>query len=722
MASLKRAVAGTANERPASAMPSAEPGRSRLGRLRVAASTPRAQTAGAALLYIAYALWVTWPVALHLDTRIYGAVPGDIAGAIAYSREVVEHGVFPFAPARLTDFDAPAGLPVQWVLNVTALPGTALLVGMAAVFGATAGHTLYTLAGYVASGLAMFLLARRVSGSASAALVAGFAFAFYPFAVNKGLGHLHFVHGWPLVLLVWRMLELAQVPGRRNALLAGAAIAFAMWFTPYYMLIAAVAACVLGVVVLVVGWSARRLRAAAAGLAVAAAVPVALVLALGVLSIASASAEVGRARSHPLSQLTAFSARAHEFLVPDRNNLLLDTGSYLSARLHSSNFSESSLYVGWTVILLAAAAAALAALDVRRLGRAALVRIRGSAALTGVLLAVCGVAFAAPPQLTVAGRLIPMPSWFIHHVSGTWRVYSRFVVLVILGLALLAALAIAAWSRSSPRRSAAVIGLLLPLVAVDLWARPPDAVTALSTPPMYEKLRSLGPGIVAEYPLLPAAVPDASAIFYQQAGGHPIFNGYAEGSRSESRKLELVDLGDRETAPDLAAWGVRWIVVRPAYGGGAPGAGYQRVYEGPDGSIYRVTAEPARTGVDAITDSFSPIEGVANEHHRWLSYDEGRLYVWGDCDPCRGQLRFDSSSQNRARELTVLDGGGRVLHRQSIPPTPVTVRVPLEFRRSTELLLRIDPPGEPVAVPGSTDTRQLGIIVAEPRFTLGDGD
>lgn len=299
------------------------PHRARPGPARIAGAlwVPWVQVALAAALYLAYALVVTWPVVLGLDSRLFGAVPGDLSGAIAHAREVVEQRIFPFAPATLSDFNAPHGQPEPWVLNIATLPGTALLYGMSYVFGATAGHTLFMLCGYVASGTAMFLLARRVTGSAAAALVAGFAFAFYPFAVNKGLGHLHFVHGWPLVIVAWRMLELAQRPAPRNGLYAGVAIAGAMWFTPYYVLIGAVAATALGVAVLVAAWARRQLRAAVAPLAIAAAVPFALMAALGLLSVVASDSESGRPRSQPLDQLTTFSARLHEFLVPDRNNL-----------------------------------------------------------------------------------------------------------------------------------------------------------------------------------------------------------------------------------------------------------------------------------------------------------------------------------------------------------------------------------------------------------------
>src|SRR5688500_14005909 len=102
----------------------------RLGALR---ASPRAQTVAAMLLYAAYALFVTWPLALDLDGSIFGGVGGDLTGTIAHVREQVEERIFPFAPGTLHDFDAPFGEPEQWVFNIVSLPSTALMVGLAHV-------------------------------------------------------------------------------------------------------------------------------------------------------------------------------------------------------------------------------------------------------------------------------------------------------------------------------------------------------------------------------------------------------------------------------------------------------------------------------------------------------------------------------------------------------------------------------------------------------------
>lgn len=678
------------------------------------------QVLAATLLYAAYSVAVTWPVVTDLDGSIFGALPGDLTGAIAHTREVVEERLFPFAPATLTDFNAPDGLEEQWVLNLATLPGTGMLYGMSFVFGAIAGHTLFTLLGYTLSGAAMFVLARRVTGSAPAALVAGFAFAFHPFAIAKGEGHLHFVHGWPIVLMLWRMLEVVEAPTRRNGLWAGAATALAMWFTPYYVLIAGVGFAAAALVALLLGWSRGTLGAHVRSIAWASAVVVALVASLGALQLLAGGGEAGGLRTQSLSELTVYSARLHEFVVPDRDNLLVETGPFLEARLHGSNFSENSLYLGLSVLALALVAAGALAGGLRRSWRAALADRIGAGTAMGGVIALVAVAFSAPPQITVGGTLVPAPAWFVYQLTSTWRVYSRFVVLVMAGVALLAAVGVARLLvRRSPRAAGAITALLLVVVAVDLWARPKGVVTTPGVPAVYTALREQPPGGVAEYPIQPGSLPDATAIWFQQAHGKPILNGFPAGTDDESRKIELNELADRETAGDLAAFGMRYVLVRSNYQGGRPGRGFQRIHTGPEGEAFRITAAPSTAGVDALGAEWGLPEGAPNGRFRWMGYDGARILVWCDQGLCDGELSFETTSWAEPRDLEIRDSGGKVVHRQRIGIESTQVRVPLRFERGIELAFHTTPdPAQVPIAPGSTETRPLGISLVEPRFAL----
>ena len=78
----------------------------------------------------------------------------------------------------------------------------ALAIPLEPVFGLIATYNLFVLATIVTSALAMFLLARSLTGSAGAAFVAGFLFAFSPY---------HQVHAPHLNLLSLQFLPLVTI-------------------------------------------------------------------------------------------------------------------------------------------------------------------------------------------------------------------------------------------------------------------------------------------------------------------------------------------------------------------------------------------------------------------------------------------------------------------------------------------------------------------------------
>lgn len=656
---------------------------------------------------LAYALLTTWPVVLDLDSSMFGAVPGDLSGAVAHAREVVEQRIFPFAPATIHDFNAPQGLAEPWVLNIATAPGTALLYSLSYVAGALPGHTLFTIFGYVASGISMFSLARSVSKSTAGGVVAGFAFAFYPFAVNKGLGHLHFVHGWVLVVPVWRAWRMVASPTPRNGLWFGLSVALALWFTPYFILMGAVLAAACGVVVLVLGWRTQRTPTVTA-LAISVA-PVVLLagLLLTLQTVAAAEGAAG-ARTHVLDELVVFSARPHEYVVPDRNNVLVGnlTEPFLVERLHGSNFSENSIYVGLSVLALAAIGLAVA---LRHGGRT---RQEGTGATLGAAVVVAGFLFSLPPEVDLAGLTVPMPSFFVFKVTSTWRVYSRFVMLVMLGLSVLASLGVARLLRTlTGRGRTAAVAALLALVLLDLSARPPGAVTTPPVPGPYRTLAAQPSGNVAVYPIEPAEIPNASPIWYHHIHDHPVINGYASGTLDESRKLELADLADDDTAPALRHFGVRYVVVHPGYALGPPGPDFELLDADGALSLYRVRPGGPASGVDAGS-GFGPVEGQANQQQRWMYDAEGLLVAWSDCGRCSGTLAFATSSAGVERTIE-LRVDGTVVHSQTIGTAPTLVTVPLEVRGGeVSVEVEISPP--PAIVGG--DPRELGVLISEPTF------
>ena len=640
-------------------------------------------------LYALGAVVVTWPLVLHLDSSWFLSPDrpvGDYTSVIAHTRELVEGGYNPFAPGRVEAFNTPNGTPILWVINIAQFVSTIVLYALALVFGATAGVGLFVLGGFAFSALAMFLLVRKLTGNAWVALIAGWAFGFYPFIVANGEHPLH-MHGWPLVLLAWRMLELREVPTVRNGLLAGAATVIAMAWTPYYILLGgvayvAVAATTLGLAAL--RGSARRhlVPQVAAG-----AVVLGFLVVVRALAVVDADA-AATATSSNLEDLFLLSARPLMFLLPPEGQPV--AGGWGGDQIASRGWggAEKQLYVGWTVVLLAAAGAAFAVA-----GRTS-ARLRGLS-VVAIAVVLLGAAFAGPPQVGIAGQLVPLPPYFVHEIVPSWRLYSRFVIVVMLGLVLLAAFGLARLSQI-PRWGPVVLALAAVLVPLDLWARHDDRVRRVTEPSIYATLRAQQDDkAVAEYPISPTyAAEDYDDLYRARFHDRPLLNGWPPRSDEESRALDLVPLEDPNTAGQLSLRGVGYVVLRnrrptaPAIlPSGEPGRGFELIDRDGFGRLYRVRAD--RPFVQTGTGFGAP-EGAPGDRVRWMYQPASSFVLHGRCS--RGCVfSFRSESFKQPRVVTVRDADGRRLARKRVEPSGTRVRVPVRFDEQLPVTITTDP-------------------------------
>ncbi|MBV9820230.1 MAG: hypothetical protein JOZ07_18015 [Solirubrobacterales bacterium] len=553
----------------------------------------------AGLAYAAIAIFQTWPLATDPGGLLAGSrLFGDLAGGTAQFWYLIAHHVSPFAPATLHGLNAPEGLQQSWTQNWASLPSTGLLYALSLLFGAMAAGAVFLWLSFVLSGLSMFLLTRRLFASPRAAFLAGFVFAFSPFAIRQIGIHDVYSSGWVLVLGVWRMLELLQRRSRCNAVLGGAAMAFAMWWTPYFILFAGLAFATLAMIL--IARAPRRRRGRSLRLAALAGLPIA-----GLLAGFAALVELGGdsptgIQAHSIHEPLVYGARVREWLLPDRHNLIFGglTRPIFETHMHGSNSGETSIYVGGSVLALAIVGAILGWRRAHGGAHHAPDEARIRAVACGWLLAIVGAIFSLPPLIHVFGVTVVTPTLTVFLMSSTWRVYSRLVELIELGLCLPLAYALA-WLLDRHHRAArvAAFAALGTVLVLDLWARLPVRAVPVALPPAYTWLKDHPGGIVADYPLQPAVYPDYRPLLRAVQDGHPSFQGYWPGSPTEALKLRLSDVGAARTAARLAALDVRYIVV---HGGGAGASqeqlarrGYRLRFASAQASVYEVGAAPA---------------------------------------------------------------------------------------------------------------------------------
>lgn len=680
--------------------------------LRVVRRGWAVEAAGVVVGYLVAALAVTWPLVRNLDGRIYG-YPGDSTGTIAFLWLLAEKtGYHVIGSTEMTLTGAPFGWEYANALNIQWAAVVFPAVLLTEIVGEIVAYNVAVLAGLVLSSCAMYLLVRRLGASALVAAWSGLVFLLFPWHLEKAQGHATLVHLEAFPLLVLAVLAWHRQPSLVRALLIGAATLLAWLISGYFGVIAFVAAAVL-----LLAATLLRTPRPWKPLALAAAITTAVPLAIGLLSLLGASGE-GVSGERGVGELSTYGARTFEYVIPSYRNPVFgdDVDDWLGARLHGSNFSETSLYLGWLTLALAVGFVIWAA---RR--RTALSPAMRFAAVALPVLVVVGFVFSLPSPLSQTE--IPAPSQALWELLPQFRVPSRFVVLVMAALVPLAALGL----EQLRRRVGGLGGVALVLAAfvfsgLELWV---DADTSEidRTPAYYQAVRRAPEGILAEYPLTKSDQgANSEYLFWQRKHGRPIVNSAAGGTFAEQVGQALIDPVSPETPSSLAALGVTAVVVRPntyAFSGTREGprelgSGYRLSMRDPSGtSVWRVVAAPA-PAIATFEEGFSHAESpVGQPTSRWMIASEAEVdvYAWR---PGVYLARFLVASYGRPRIVRL--AGANTFELIQVNATR-TVTIPVRLPKGRSMIRLSARPG-PEPVP---DGREVTVYVSNWRFLPPDG-
>ncbi len=390
----------------------------------------------------------------------------------------------------------------------------------------------FVLGGYGAFLLALYALGRAGSNADyGAAFVAGLIYAFSPFHFAHLLGHMQVISiEWLPFFTLAFLLAVDRASDGRRWLLQGtvagvflAVIGLCNWYYLFYSMIFALIA---------LAWKYALYRRAEA-------------LAAGVFSLF-----VGMLILSPVLVPMVLESLRYRFMVPDPAQSIRFSADLLAfftpnefhpiwgrtvlrwANAHfTASLSEHMVFAGYTVLALAA----IGLTKVRKSRRA-----RSESAFWGVITLTFFV-FALGPVLHVAGRTkllpgggrIPLPYALVYRlpIVRISRSVSRFDVMVMLGLAVLAAMGLVYLARSLSRRgwlyAVASALILFEFLPVPYPVSPPD------TPSWYFKLAS-EPGDFAVLNL-PMSFDRPGYLLYQTVHGKRLTVAYI--SREDPRTL-----------------------------------------------------------------------------------------------------------------------------------------------------------------------------------------
>ena len=363
---------------------------------------------------------------------------------------------------------------------------------------------------FVAAGLTAAALAYALTSHPWGAFMAGLVYSFSPYHFAHAWGHHELVtsEGIPLFLLF--LLRWMAAPRLRDAVAAGAALALVTWTTPYYLMFSGTAG--LGIAGYVLAVRPRTLRApgrtvqALAGLAVY--VTLAGPYLAGALLASAADVYL------PEHFSETWSADVFSFVVPGGVSTYAPFFRPIWSRFSGGHgVVDHQNYLGWTAVALAALALR------RRPGcRPWGWWCAGFLVLSlGVQLRILGVLTPVPLPYRVLEKLVPPLKMA--------AVPERFTLMVLLGLAVLAAHGLAEWesSRAARGRGPGAARAVLLLLLLE-YLPVPFPSHSLPVPAFYRDIAGRSDaGALLE---VTDGYRSAGVMYYQMTHGLPITGGH----------------------------------------------------------------------------------------------------------------------------------------------------------------------------------------------------
>lgn len=662
------------------------------------------------LFYLAAAVVLTWPLASHFTTSIYGK-PGDNLGAVWlnwwYKNHAAFGGTASFSRMIGYPFGTSLGFPVEplWYLEMRFL----LLFVSAPV-----AWNIDILLSFFLSGVTMYYLVRYLVKDRGIAFFGGFAYlvgvfhAYYAMWIGGGLAATQWMPLYVLLLLKfirrpsWKSSVLLALSG---VLVASTSIHFGFFmaiFTAAFLVGRFVHA------VIVAARERRTLRGALAGLTVnsrtvlmslaALLIVLLCVMPFFTLFVLGAnpsgnwptSSTVGELRARQFIYYNA--AVPGEYLLPNKLNPVFGHLAEEYAGTGQPDFGNA-IYVGWVAVALSLACALLwrrrgPEEDTGSGGGQAEGEESGTGrftagALWGFALAgFTAFVFSLRPHMTVGSVEIPMPSKLFSVFAPWFRWYSRLAIVVSICLVVIACFGLARLTgRLRLSAKSLAIGLALALVAVEMVLVPPYRNFSFSSvPPVFKAIRRMPRGTAfAFYPMKESGPFVTSRLmFYQTIFQRPMLNGGFANSDGEAVRRTAYNPYNPATPSVLRRIGIDYMVFFMGRVEGTdaqwqdpellpPGLEEAMRFNGQGtfryGRLYRITAPPARVVPLYLGDVSVPYIGEGGETTRLVDRD-GRIRLLNYSGRDRTvTFRLPVANPFTRREIVIERADGEVLWR-----------------------------------------------------------
>jgi len=630
--------------------------------------------------------------------------PGDSIGSIYDLWSLQFFNASPIATYTNTLIGYPAGVIVHGTASISAILIQFPALILSEFFSEIIAYNIMAFLGFILPPLLMYVLLRGRNFNIGISYYGAFGFLFFPF-------HMYSFMAWPsLAQTAW--LPLCQIYIDR---ISGGQKRF-RWVIP--ILISALACLSNGyiglmtLVLLFVGYGnlliqEKNLKRAIRNLlgrkmfVVVTLILLATCLVVVMLLVAAIKKDVVRNNF----DLYVYGLRLGDLFLPPSNSIFRTPLSGLSSSrsLHGSNEIETAQFLGYGTVSLAVLWIVIS-IRKRKIGMI----------LPDISLALVAIWFGMSQGISLFGVGLPSPAQMLTNAAPFWRAYSRFGILIMLAMLLLACRSLEfLQNRIKGPARCFLVGIATIILIVELPVRLPQQTLEFKTPDYVAYLSHVD-GIIVNYPL---AMSNDGLVyqrrFWQRKHQLPMINGYIDTDRSLIDN-SLEDVRKPGISGKLFALGVKWVIIDwslyPETDGNRKIADpdLQRKISFGDVEIYENISNNAEP-IANIKDGIFPREmNIGNEPFNWMS-DHAAIEVIGGLNQCVS-LELFVSPFSGMKNLVFLNSS-----KQVASVLAGMVKIDLKLHKGYQIV-KLESDVKPIQIPGP-DPRAVTFQLSQLRVS-----
>ncbi|MBA7638587.1 hypothetical protein ES703_46243 [subsurface metagenome] len=477
------------------------------------------------LLYILLTVVLTYPAISNFTTRIIG--DGGDTWKFTWN--------FWWTKKALTEFQNPYFTNYLFHPNGTSLAFDALTplnslisIPLQSFFNLITTYNIIYFFSFIMSGLGMYLLALYLTKNKFASFIAGFMFAFSPYHIAHGLGHLNLIAIEWIPFYILYLLKTHKEYNTKNMLLAGLFLIFTALSSWYYLLFSLMFS---GLYLLYFGIKENSFLNLLKKIA-----PIFILTALVLSPIFITMAVDSAKYDFPINRDPVnrdpeiYSADLLSFFIPGKLQTIGKNPFFnsITSRFNKGLLVESGNYIGFVILFLSL----FSIIKLRKN------RFVSFAALAGFIFFILSLGM----HIHFLGKItgIPLP----YSVLNELRIFSfggtpgRFAIMLVISLAVLSSFALKEIFNMSSRKKRNIIMVVLCSMLFIEFLPLPIVTTSIEVPDFYKTI-SQDNEDYAIIDLVDLDLYSPQKLYYQTVHNKKIIGGYI--SRPTLNNIDFLD-------------------------------------------------------------------------------------------------------------------------------------------------------------------------------------